>query len=304
MFIFAAVMLALFLVVESRASEPIIPLSLFKNRIVAVSEIVTFFTGIGMFGGIIFIPLFFQGVLGATATASGSFLTPMMLGMVFGSFISGQLLSRAGGHYRIQGAAGLIIMATGTFLLSRMNAETTYGIAVVNIVVTGVGLGILMPLYTIAVQNAVPYKLLGVATSSTAFFRAIGGSVGLAILGSVMNNRFAGEIMNRLPDEIKSNVPQQQLDAMINNPEALVSPDAQSQLQGLLSHFGQQGSALYDQVIQALHNSLSLALSDVFFIGFIILVIAFIANLFIPEIPLRKKHTPENTSEENIKTGS
>jgi len=294
MFVFAAVMLALFLVIESRASEPIIPLSLFKNRIVAVSEIVTFFTGIGMFGGIIFIPLFFQGVLGATATASGSFLTPMMLGMVFGSFISGQLLSRAGGHYRIQGAAGLIIMATGTFLLSRMNMETTYGIAVVNIVVTGVGLGILMPLYTIAVQNAVPYKLLGVATSSTAFFRAIGGSVGLAILGSVMNNRFAGEIMNRLPDVVKSNIPQQQLDAMINNPEALVSPDAQSQLQGLLSHFGQQGSALYDQVIQALHNSLSLALSDVFFIGFIILVIAFIANLFIPEIPLRKKHTPEN----------
>jgi EmrB/QacA subfamily drug resistance transporter len=100
MFIFSAVMLALFIFVESRSQEPIIPLSLFKNRVVAISELVIFFTAFGMFGGIIFVPLFFQGVLGATATTSGSFLTPMMLGNVAGSFISGQLLSRAGGHYK------------------------------------------------------------------------------------------------------------------------------------------------------------------------------------------------------------
>jgi len=122
-----------------------------------------------MFGSIIFIPLFFQGVLGVSATMSGSFLTPMMLGMVGGSFISGQLLSRAGGHYRIQGAVGLVIMAVGMYLLSRMSIETSYASAVVNIVITGLGLGIIMPLYTIAVQNAVPYEILGTATSSTTF---------------------------------------------------------------------------------------------------------------------------------------
>jgi predicted MFS family arabinose efflux permease len=165
MFGFSVVMLALFLMIESRNTEPIVPLSLFRNRIVAISEIVIFFTGMGMFGGIIFVPLFFQGVLGVTATTSGSFLTPMMLGVIVGSFISGQLLSRAGGHYRIQGAVGIAIMGAGLALLSRMTAETGYPQAVLNIVITGFGLGITMPLYTIAVQNAVPYNLLGAATS-------------------------------------------------------------------------------------------------------------------------------------------
>jgi len=291
MFSFSMVMLALFLMIENRSREPIIPLSLFRNRIVAISEIVIFFTGIGMFGGIIFIPLFFQGVLGATATTSGSFLTPMMLGMIVGSFISGQLLSRAGGHYRIQGAIGIAIMGAGLALLSRMTIETSYANAVLNIVTTGFGLGITMPLYTIAVQNAVPYNLLGVATSSTAFFRSIGGSVGLAILGSVMNNRFATELISRLPTTIKAVIPPERLASLANNPQALVSPEAQAQLQGLLSQMGSAGSALFEQVLQALRQALSSALSEVFLIGLFMLIVAFIVNLLIREIPLRKQHT-------------
>ena len=290
-FSFSMVMLALFLIIERRSSEPIIPLLLFRNRIIAISEIVIFFTGIGMFGGIIFIPLFFQGVLGATATTSGSFLTPMMLGMIVGSFISGQLLSRAGGHYRIQGAIGIAIMGAGLALLSRMTIETSYTNAVLNIVITGFGLGITMPLYTIAVQNAVPYNLLGVATSSTAFFRSLGGSVGLAILGSVMNNRFATELSSRLPATIKAMIPPERLASLANNPQALVSPEAQAQLQSLLSRMGLQGSALFEEVLQALRQALSSALSEVFLIGLFILIVAFIVNLLIREIPLRKQHT-------------
>ena len=291
MFSFSMVMLALFLMIEKRSREPIIPLSLFRNRIVAISEIVIFFTGIGMFGGIVFIPLFFQGVLGVTATASGSFLTPMMLGMIVGSFISGQLLSRAGGHYRIQGAVGIAIMGTGLALLSRMTAETSYANAVLNIAITGFGLGITMPLYTIAVQNAVPYSLLGVATSSTAFFRSIGGSVGLAILGSVMNNRFATEFISLLPTTIKAVIPPDRLSYLASNPQALVSTEAQAQLQGLLSQMGAPGSALFEQVLQALRQALSLALSEVFLIGLIMLIVAFIVNFLIREIPLRKQYT-------------
>lgn len=295
MFILSAVMLALFIFVESRSKEPIIPLSLFRNRIVAVSELVIFFTAFGMFGGIIFIPLFFQGVLGATATTSGSFLTPMMLGMVVGSFSSGQMLSRAGGHYRIQGAIGTAIMAGGIALLSRMTVETNYASAMVNIIITGFGLGITMPLYTIAVQNAVPYNILGVATSSTAFFRSIGGSVGLAIFGSVMNNRFASELGSRLPSAIKALIPPDQLSALSHNPQALMSPEAQLQLQRMLEQMGSQGTALFQQVLQALRQSLDSALSQVFLFALFAVAIAFLINFFIKEIPLRRQHTLDPT---------
>ena len=289
----SAVALVFFILMERRSQEPIVPLSLFKNRIVAISQIMNFLTAFGMFGSIIFIPLFFQGVLGATATTSGSFLTPMMLGTVFGSFISGQFLSRAGGHYRIQGAIGVAIMAVGFFLLSRMTVATSYGSAVRNIVITGFGMGITMPLYIIAVQNAVPYNFLGAATSSTAFMRSIGGTVGLAIFGSVMNNRFAAELAVRIPPEIKAIVPPQQLDALVNNPQALINPEAQSQLQGIFGQMGQPGATLFNDVLQALRQSLDSAISHVFLYAFVIMVLAFIVNLFIKEIPLRTHHTME-----------
>jgi EmrB/QacA subfamily drug resistance transporter len=291
MFVFSAVALILFIFAEKRSKEPILPLSLFRNRIVAISELVIFFTAFGMFGGIIFIPLFFQGVLGATATTSGSFLTPMMLGMVAGSFFSGQMLSRAGGHYRIQGIIGLAIMGAGMTLLSRMTVETSYGSAVVNIVITGFGLGITMPLYTIAVQNAVPYNMLGVATSSTAFFRSIGGSVGLAIFGSVMNNRFASEFTDRLPSVVKTMVPAKELEVLAHNPQALMSPEAQEQLRGIIEQIGPQGAELFQQVLQVLRQSLDSALSQVFLFALLAVAIAFLINLFIKEIPLRKQHT-------------
>ncbi|MBN1644221.1 MAG: DHA2 family efflux MFS transporter permease subunit, partial [Dehalococcoidales bacterium] len=120
LFVIFAVTLVAFILAERRAKEPIIPLQLFENRIVSVAVIVAFLSAFGMFGSLTFVPLFFQGVLGATATRSGSFMTPMLLGNVVGSFVSGQLLSRAGGHYRLQGIFGLGIMITGIVMLSMM----------------------------------------------------------------------------------------------------------------------------------------------------------------------------------------
>jgi EmrB/QacA subfamily drug resistance transporter len=291
MFAFAAVAFFFFFLGEMRSPEPIVPLSLFKNRIVAISQIMNFLTGFGMFGSTIFVPLFFQGVLGDKATASGSFLTPMMLGNVFGAFISGQLLSRAGGHYRIQGAVGMAILSFGFFLLSRMNIATTHIAAVRNIIITGFGMGITMPLYIIAVQNAVSYSLLGAATSVTAFTRSIGGTVGLSIFGSMMSNRFATELAVRLPPEIKTIVPAQQLNSMIKNPQALFSPEAQNQLQGLFSQAGQQGTTLFQNMLTALRQSLDTALGHVFLFAFGALLCGFIVNFFIKEIPLRTHYT-------------
>jgi EmrB/QacA subfamily drug resistance transporter len=290
MFAFSAVMAFLFIIIEMRSKEPIIPMSIFKDRIVSVSTFIIFISGFGMFGGIVFIPLFFQGVLGKSATSSGSFLTPMMLGLVAGSIISGQILSRAGGHYKLQGAFGLAIMALGLFLLSRMSVETSNATAIINIVITGVGLGITMPLYVIAVQNAVPYYVMGTATSTIAFVRSIGGAFGLAIFGSVMNNRFAADFMNGLSSTAKEVIPPEVLDGMTHNPQALFSTGASDQLKSIFEQLGPQGAALFQQVFQTLKLSLNSAITEVFFIALIVLAISWIVNLFIKEIPLRKQH--------------
>ena len=293
MLIFSAITGILFLVIESRSDEPIIPLSLFRNQIVAVSQLVIFFTAFGMFASIVFIPLFFQGVLGVSAVRSGGFLVPMMLGMVIGSFISGQALSRAGGHYRWQGIIGIAIMASGMALLSRMTVETTYSTAVVNIILTGFGLGVTMPLYTIAVQNAVPYNVLGVATSATAFVRSIGASIGLAIFGSVMNNRFSLEFVNSVAPATRGIISVEKLESMARNPQALVNPEAQQQLKGIFDQMAPHGSALYEQVLQAMRGALESALSEVFIISLVAVLVAFVINLFIREVPLRKQHFAE-----------
>jgi hypothetical protein len=241
-----------------------------------------------MFTGIIFIPLYFQGVLGSSATASGSFLTPMMLGIVLGSVISGQVLSRAGGHYRIQGAVGIIIMALGLFLLSRMTVETSYATAVMNIIIMGFGLGITMPIYVIAIQNAVPYSVMGVATSTNAFFRSIGGAFGLAIAGSLMNNHFATEFEGGLPPEVSAVVPSEQLSSIVDNPQALVSPEAQDQLRSFFESMGSQGAQLFEQLLTTLREALNSALTEVFLVALGVIGVAFIVNFFIKEIPLRK----------------
>lgn len=283
-------MFLLFLLIESHSSEPIIPLAIFREPIVAVSLTVTLLTGFGLFGSVVFIPLFFQGVLGASATVSGNYLTPMMLGLVLGSIVSGQLLSRAGGHYKLQGIVGLAILALGMLLLGRMGVATTSGQAIFFISVAGIGLGVTMPLYTIAVQNAVPYELLGVATSVTAFFRSLGGAFGLAILGAVMHKRFAAELIAHLPDGLREAISLPQLLGMVNNPQALVHPEKKSLLKAALAQVGPQGAELFEALLQAMRQALQAALSRVFFVALLVIVAAFVVNLFLKEIPLRRQH--------------
>ncbi len=288
--LFAVTALALisFPLIESRAKEPIIPLSIFNSRVISVALIATFLTGMGMFGGIIFVPLFFQGVLGSSATSSGSFLTPMMLGIVAGATVSGQAMTRMGGRYRTLGAIGLVLLAVGLLLLSRMDPETTFATAILNIVLVGFGLGITFPVYMIAVQNAIPFEHLGVASSTVPFFRSIGGTFGLAIFGSVMNNRFAIESLARIPAEVKQALPPQVLNSITGNAQALLNPNAQTGLKAAFDQMGQQGAVLYQQTLQGLKESLSAAMTEVFLISFLIIIVAFVVNWFIKEIPLRK----------------
>ncbi len=288
--VLSAVMGVAFMFIELRAKEPVIPLNIFRNRVVSLSTLAIFFVGMGMFGAIIFIPLYFQGVLGLSATSSGSFLTPMMLALVVASTISGQVLSRFGGHYRIQGLVGLAVMAVGIYLLSGMTADTCEAVAIINIVVMGVGLGIAMPLFIIAVQNAVPYKVMGIVTSTNQFFRAIGATVGLAIFGSVMASRFASNLTAQIPPDVAAAMPPGLLSNLSSNPQALMDPQAMTALKEQFSQLGPQGAELVQQLITALKEALASSISDVFQIGLVAIMVAFVATLFLREVPLRRSH--------------
>ena len=286
---FAAVMTAVFIVVERRAPDPIMPLSIYSNRIVSISLVAAFITGFAMFGTIIFIPLFFQGVLGTSATSSGSFLTPMMLSMVVAAGLSGQALSRFGGHYRIQGLIGLGLMLVGMAFTSQMSTETSFLRAVVYIAVTGFGVGITFPCFSISVQNAVPARLLGAATSATQFYRQIGGALGLAVLGSFMASRFQSGVLAELPAGAASNLPAEELSALIENPQALVNPDALEQLRAGMTGQADGGAQLLALLLDSIRAALAAAISDVFIVVSAFVAIAFAVVIFLPEAPLSER---------------
>jgi MFS family permease len=243
-----------------------------------------------MFGVIIFIPLYLQGVLGASATASGNMQIPQSIAVMITSIIAGQLISRRG-HYRLMGVISMLLICTGMFFLSRLTTGSHYWHVIVDIIIIGFGMGVSIPVFTIAIQNAVPYSVLGVATSSNTFIRSLGGAVGLAILGSIMNNRFLAVFINRIPETVKNVIPMDELTALAHNPQALVNPAAQAQLKEMLSQPGID-ITVFDQVMRTLHEALSSAISQAFLIGFSILLIGLVAAFFLKEKASDKEIKP------------
>src|SRR6266700_83099 len=289
LFIFSAVMLVSFFLVEMRATEPIISPQLFKNSIFSISSIAMFLVSAGMFGAILYLPLFVQGVLGESATNSGVVLTPLMLGFMFSSIVGGQLLSRTG-RYKIIAIAGFIVAAVGMLLLSRMTPTTSQGEVVRNMIVTGLGIGVMMSLFTIVVQNAFPYRQLGEVTASLTFFRSIGSTMGVAVMGTIMTNEFQNAMQSNIPAALKHVVPADRL-AQLENPQLLLAPDFVARIQHGFAALGPQGLVIFRQLIEAIKLSLSTAITNVFFLGFIIMLLGLVSVLFLREIPLRKSHT-------------
>jgi EmrB/QacA subfamily drug resistance transporter len=194
-------MLGTFLFVESRASEPVIPLGLFRDPIISVCSVCAFVLGMGMFGVIIYLPLFMQGVLGVSATQSGNLLTPLMMGAVVGSIVGGQTVSRTG-RYKGMAVVGSIFVAAGMLLFARLDATSTRLFVAYGMVVAGLGMGLLQPVYTLAVQNVAPRQQMGAATSSTIFFRSIGSTVGVAAFGSLMLTRYHTLFEQQMPPHV------------------------------------------------------------------------------------------------------
>jgi len=282
------VMLGAFLFVETRAAEPIMPLGLFKIRAVAISSFALVLMGMGMFGAILYIPLFIQSVIGISATRSGTLLTPMMLMMTAGSIFSGQLVSRLG-RYKVLAIVGTAVMTFGKLLMSGMKGDTTQAIAIRNMVVMGAGLGLLMPLYTLIVQNAVPQQMIGVATASTQFFRSIGSTLGTAVFGSIMLGRYRSNFDANVPQGTPDPVLQ-----LFHNPLQLSSilPQLQGQFAAIPN-----GAALLNSLLLDVKDSLVSAVGLVFLIATGIVALGVIANLFLPEIPLRKAFNFEQKAE-------
>jgi EmrB/QacA subfamily drug resistance transporter len=192
------VLLVLFPFVERRAAEPILPLELFRNRIFDVTSAVGFIVGLALFGAVTFLPFYFQVVKGYSATTSGLLLTPMMLGLLITSILSGNLITRFG-RYKPFPIAGTAVMTVGVFLLSRLTISTPMWQAALYLLVLGLGLGMVMQVLVLAVQNAVPYRLLGVGTAGSTLFRQIGGSIGVAAFGAIFANELRTQLASRLP---------------------------------------------------------------------------------------------------------
>ncbi len=189
LFAVATVFLVMFFAQEKRAPEPILPLTLFTNRIISVSSIGAVILGVVMFGVTTYVPLFVQGVNGGTATSAGLTLGPLLLAWPIASTLSGKIILRYG--YRFTAIAGTLLVLIGTGMVSMYQVGTTLPFVVVSMLVIGAGLGLMSMAFLLSVQNAVPWNLRGVATASNQFFRSMGGTVGVAIMGTILNVEMA-----------------------------------------------------------------------------------------------------------------
>jgi EmrB/QacA subfamily drug resistance transporter len=282
----AATMTALFVWIEMRAAEPIIPLALFCNSIVTLSTLALALMAMGMFGTILFVPLFAQGVLGQSATESGTVLMPMTLAMVVTSIIGGQIVSRTG-RYRAVALAGLAVAVLGLFLLGQVGPETQYPTLVRDTFILGLGLGLVMPLFTLIAQNAVDLSQIGVVTALSQFARSIGGTLGAAVFGWLLVTRFTAALADTMPDSVRAEVPPAVL-ADLANPLAVLNPLAAEVTAARFAPLSAAGQPTYHLVTEAVRVALAGALHDTFLAGAAILAVALGCTLFLREVPLQR----------------
>jgi len=285
----AATGLVVFTYAELRSEEPLLPMSLFRNSIFTASALVAILTGVAFMGAVFYIPLFVQGVIGSSATNSGLITMPMMIAMTIASTSSGQLISRLG-RYRIQGVAGLLTMVAGIFLLSRLGVNSTNADVTLAMVVLGVGVGVAFPLYLLAVQNAVPYRFLGISTSAIQFLRQVGGTMGLAILFSLIQRDYSAALQTTVPDKVRAGP---DFMAALKDPQFLMNKQAFSHVRSTFDTFGDEAPVLFQQTIQGVKEALASAISEAFLVSLFVIVAAVAVGVFLKEVPLRRRYAVE-----------
>jgi EmrB/QacA subfamily drug resistance transporter len=259
-----AALLVAFCVVESKAAEPLIPLVLFRNRTFNAASAVGFIIGFLMFGAIVYLPFYLQTVHGATPTAAGLELLPLVGGMLLTFILSGQLVTRTG-RYKIFPIVGSAVLTVGFLLLSRMGVTTSLAVTSLYMVVVGLGVGLVMQVLVVAVQNSVPYEQLGTATSTATFFRTIGGAFGVSGLQTVFNNRlFSALSKDHLPASARH---------VVSGSSIVVNPSAIDHLPAALR--------------APLVAGFSYSLHTVFLVAVPFAMVAFVLSWLMKEIPLR-----------------
>ncbi|MGE0057671.1 MAG: MDR family MFS transporter [Dehalococcoidia bacterium] len=256
---------ALFVLQESRAPEPILPLSLFRNRVFSTGNSITMIVGITMFGATAFLPLYMQVVKGVSATESGLHMLPMSFGAVTMSWFSGRMITQTG-RYKIFPIVGTSLLAAGMFMMSRIGENTSFLLISVQLAMLGCGMGLMMQVVVLAIQNAVDYKDMGAATASTGFFRSMGGAFGVAIFGAVLTNRLNHFLPKYLTPEELASVDTSQLRA---SPEVLRSLPAD----------------IHSGVIEAFAHSID----TIFLVAAPLALVALLMAIRLPELPLRSR---------------
>ncbi|MED4270692.1 MDR family MFS transporter [Geobacillus stearothermophilus] len=270
LFAAAVVFFALFVWAEKRTEEPIIPLRLFRNRTFTLLNGIGFFMSVGMFGAIMFVPFFMQGIVGVSATQSGTIMTPMMITMIIGSVLGGRLVYRIG--VKPQLIIGMAVMASAFGLLGTMDVETSKWTATMYMIILGLGTGLVMPILTLALQESFPKSELGVVTSSSQFFRSIGGTFGMTVLGAIMNHRSSALLDERLMPKLEA-LPAQ-AKGLVDRFAGMIHDDPQGLYSVLLSPeaMAKIPALLRDMFVPVLKQSLVDSLQAVFWFG-----LAFIA---------------------------
>lgn len=271
-----AFFVAVFVWVESRAKEPIVPLALFRNRAFTASVVAFFLAAMGFFAAVVFLPRWYQFVQGASATESGYQILPLLLGLIVSATLSGQIVARTGRHKTLIVAA-LVTTSLGLFLLTNLRADTPNPLIWLWMAVAGLGIGPTFAVFTLVVQNAVPVRSLGAATSSLTLFQQVGGTVGLAIVGSLFGSVFTDEVPGQL---VSAGVPQQFADAFASG-----GNDALNQIGGV----GDLGAAILaatpeafrpvvepiiPNIVAGIHQAFSIATSATFAVGIVTTLIA------------------------------
>lgn len=282
-------LLAVFVFIESRVKQPIVPLNLFRDRTYSLSNLAVFVMAFGMFAAIIFLPRYYQAVRGLSATASGYMTWPLLVGLMGTSVLSGLIISRTG-RYKYLMTGAMVLFVLGSFLMTHITSTTSNVDLWFWMLIMGVGIGPSMSGFTVVVQNSAPVSQLGVATSTLTFFRQIGGSIGLAISGTFFIQQFSTDLPKQLAAQ---KVPASVLARLQGSGASnLTGVGLASQLKH--AHPG-LSTQLISRVVIAAHNAISAAIGDVFWLAVGASIIAFFATALIIEHPLRQR--PAATAE-------
>ncbi|GIF76184.1 MDR family MFS transporter [Asanoa siamensis] len=281
LFAVGAVFSVLFLLQESRAAEPILPLHLFRRPTFALANGAGFILGLAMFGSIIFIPLYLQIVKGSSPTESGLLMLPMMAGIIVTSVLVGRAMSRIG-RYKWFPVVGAALLGVGILLFTQLGVGTSLGVAFIFMIVIGVGLGASMQSLVMAVQNTVDLRDLGAGTSAATFFRSLGGSFGVAILGTILSSRLATETAARVPGAVGQLSPEQAAGVQSSLGTGSISINEPSKI-----------LALPDVVRNAIQVSFVDSLHTVFLVAGLVALVAVVLTVLMPDRELRGAATPE-----------